>query len=201
MRNFNHIVLDLELKKNQASSANWLSKLASNINTNALVANVNTAKKLTLDIYKLTSNFEDMNATNIKDASTASATASLSLKGANTHNFSTNEIVNVNFLRKERLYTKLKYSRSPAYDIVSGGAAALLAGFIGFLISEKFGFELVDSGDFYYLFIYIVFASFSIRPLLTTMNYQSSIAQIFSLKEVIKFFTLLALMLLKKIKM
>lgn len=55
--------------------------------------------------------------------------------------------INVNFLRKERLYTKLKYSRSPAYDIVSGGAAALLAGFIGFLISEKYGFELVDSGD------------------------------------------------------
>jgi len=64
------------------------------------------------------------------------------------------QLVNINFLRKERLYTKLKYSRSPAYDIVSGGAAALLAGFIGFLISEKYGFELVDSGDFYYLFMY-----------------------------------------------
>ena len=47
--------------------------------------------------------------------------------------------ININFLRKERLYTKLKYSRSPAYDIVSGGAAALLAGFLGFLVSEKFG--------------------------------------------------------------
>jgi hypothetical protein len=66
-------------------------------------------------------------------------------------------VININFLRHERLYTKLKYSRSPAFDIVSGGAAALLAGFLGFLISEKFGFELVDSGDFYYLFMYIVF--------------------------------------------
>ena len=75
-------------------------------------------------------------------------------------------MVNINFLRKERLYTKLKYSRSPAFDIVSGGAAALLAAFIGFLISEKFGYELVDSGDFYFLFMYIVFLSFSIRPLL-----------------------------------
>jgi hypothetical protein len=28
---------------------------------------------------------------------------------------------NFNFLRKERLYTKLKYSRCPQYDIVSGG--------------------------------------------------------------------------------
>jgi hypothetical protein len=142
-----------------------------------------------------------MNTLNIKDSTRPSVIPSLSFKESNTHNFSINEIVNINFLRKERLYTKLKYSRSPAYDIVSGGAAALLAGFIGFLISEKFGFELVDSGDFYYLFIYIVFASFSIRPLLTTMNYQSSVSQIFSLREVIKFFTLLSLMLLKKIKM
>jgi hypothetical protein len=78
--------------------------------------------------------------------------------------------VNINFLRKERLYTKLKYSRSPAFDIVSGGAAALLAGFIGFLISEKFGYELVDSGDFYYLFMYIVLLVFSIRPLLTVSD-------------------------------
>ena len=47
-------------------------------------------------------------------------------------------LTNINFLRRERLYTKLKYSRSPAYDIVSGGAAALLAGFLGFLVSEKY---------------------------------------------------------------
>ena len=76
------------------------------------------------------------------------------------------ELININFIRKERLYTKLKYSRSPAYDSVSGGAAALLAGFIGFLVSEKFGYELGDSGDFYFLFMYLVFLSFSIKPLL-----------------------------------
>jgi len=85
-----------------------------------------------------------------------------------------NHILNVNFLRKERLYTKLKYSRSPAYDIVSGGSAALLAAFLGFLISEKYGFELVDSGDFYYLFMYIVFLSFSIRPIVYTINASES---------------------------
>merc|ERR1712078_898438 len=89
--------------------------------------------------------------------------------------FSTNDIININFLRKERLYTKLKYSRSPAYYIVSGGAAAILAGFIGFLISEKFGFELVDSGDFYYLFMYLVFFAFSIRPLLTSVHYSENL--------------------------
>lgn len=76
----------------------------------------------------------------------------------------------INFLKREKIYTKLKYSRSPAYDIVSGGVAALFAGFIGFLISEKFGIELVDSGDFYTFFMYGVFLTFSTRPLLKLMN-------------------------------
>ena len=71
----------------------------------------------------------------------------------------------INFIRKEKLYTKLKYSRCPQYDIVSGGFAAILAGFIGFLISEKFGIELVDSGDFYIAFMYGVIIIFSTRPL------------------------------------
>jgi hypothetical protein len=64
------------------------------------------------------------------------------------------------------MYTKLKYSRCPQYDIVSGGFAAILAGFVGFLISEKFGIELVDSGDFYNAFMYGVFGAFSLRPLI-----------------------------------
>ena len=68
-------------------------------------------------------------------------------------------------MRKEKLYTKLKYSRCPQYDIVSGGFAAILAGFVGFLISEKFGIELVDSGDFYNAFMYGVFGAFALRPL------------------------------------
>jgi hypothetical protein len=124
------------------------------------------------------------------------------LKSSSTtfSHFAINEVVNINFLRKERLYTKLKYSRSPAYDIVSGGAAAILAGFIGFLISEKFGFELVDSGDFYYLFIYVVFASFSVRPLLTTISSKSSFYTVFSLKPIISFFTTLITHYLKRLK-
>jgi hypothetical protein len=55
---------------------------------------------------------------------------------------------NLIFFRKEKIYTKLKYSRVPQYDAVSGGAAALLSGFLGYLITEKFGLELTDSGDF-----------------------------------------------------
>jgi hypothetical protein len=82
----------------------------------------------------------------------------------------------INFIKREKIYTKLKYSRSPAYDIVSGGVAALFAGFIGFLISEKFGIELVDSGDFYTGFMYAVLVSYSIR----------SILRLFSTEEVIK---------------
>lgn len=74
------------------------------------------------------------------------------------------------FLKKEKLYTKLKYSRSPQYDIVSGGVAAIFSAFIGFLVSEKFGIELVDSGDFYVLFMYIVFSVFSIRPLIRIVS-------------------------------
>ena len=72
-------------------------------------------------------------------------------------------LFDINFIRKDFLYTKLKYSRSPQHDIVSGGVAALFAGFIGFLISEKFGIELVDSADFYTGFMYVVFLSFAIK--------------------------------------
>ena len=74
------------------------------------------------------------------------------------------------FIKRESLYTKLKYSRSPAYDIVSGGAAAFLAAFIGFLVSEKFGIELVDSGDFYIAFMFGVFLGLSLKPLMRILS-------------------------------
>lgn len=96
--------------------------------------------------------------------------------------------VNVIFLRKEPIYTKLKYSRTAAYDIVGGGAALFLAGLFGFLITEKFGFELVDSGDFYYLFMYGVFLTFSLRPLLVILNPDKSFFNAISLKPVIEFY-------------
>jgi hypothetical protein len=109
-------------------------------------------------------------------------------------------LVNINFLRYERLYTKLKYSRSPAFDIVSGGAAAIFAGFLGFLISEKFGFELVDSGDFYYLFMYIVFFSFMLKPLLYVINVKHSVFNSISYKNLITFYTKLTLLIIKFFK-
>lgn len=72
-------------------------------------------------------------------------------------------IWNINFIRKERVYTKLKYSRTPSYDIASAGVAALFAGFLGFLICEKFGFEMVDGGDFLFLLLYIAILSMFIK--------------------------------------
>jgi hypothetical protein len=79
----------------------------------------------------------------------------------------------VSFLKKEKIYTKLKYSRVPQYDIVSGGSAALFAGFLGFLICEKFGFELLDSGDFYILFMYLVFLFFFLKTALKLLSDKS----------------------------
>lgn len=109
-------------------------------------------------------------------------------------------LVNINFLRKERLYTKLKYSRSPAYDIVSGGTAAILAGFLGFLVSEKFGFELADSGDFYYLFMYVVLLAFSVRPLLTSTNNNLGLSSVLSLRYIFYFLIFLITQVLNKFR-
>ena len=78
--------------------------------------------------------------------------------------------------------TKLKYSRSPAYDIVSGGVAALFSAFVGFLISEKFGIELVDSGDFYTFFMYMVFLFFSMRPCIKLLSKESMLYSFLSPK-------------------
>ena len=67
--------------------------------------------------------------------------------------------IKINFIKTEQVYTKLKYSRVPTYDIISGGSACLFAGFIGFLISEKFGFEIIDSLDIFILYFYVLFIS------------------------------------------
>lgn len=100
-------------------------------------------------------------------------------------------LFDVSFLRKEKIYTKLKYSRVPQYDIVSGGAAALFAGFLGFLICEKFGFELVDSGDFYFLLMYLVFFFFFCRLFLKIIEADNVSWNIISLKWLINFIRIL----------
>lgn len=109
-------------------------------------------------------------------------------------------LFDVNFLRKDKLYTKLKYSRCPQYDIVSGGWAALFAGLVGFLISEKFGIELVDSGDFYTVFMYGVFLCFSTRPLLRILDKNSTWTTVLTLKSLVQFFMNLLTLLLRYIR-
>jgi hypothetical protein len=109
-------------------------------------------------------------------------------------------LFDINFLKKEKIYTKLKYSRVPQYDIVSGGSAALLSGFLGFLISEKFGIEMVDSGDFYYLFMYLVFFSFSFRPFLRIMFEKNQDYSAISFKVFFVFYKTLVLLLFKGFK-
>ena len=106
----------------------------------------------------------------------------------------------VNFIRKEKLYTKLKYSRCPQYDIVSGGFAAILAGFIGFLISEKFGIELVDSGDFYTAFMYGVIIVFSVRPLIRIYSKDAYTYTPISLNYLLIFSHDLGVLLIQEIK-
>lgn len=183
MRIPNHLILDFELNSSRTKESIWYSSSSVSNNLN------NNLSKNSLSFIKENSssnNFED----NIKTYYQGSS--------ANSYYAPLMNNANVNFLRKERLYTKLKYSRSPAYDIVSGGMAALLAGFVGFLISEKFGFELVDSGDFYFLFMYIVFLCFSIRPLLVTFNSKTTFIEAISVKPIIKFYLNLFFFLIKK---
>lgn len=118
-------------------------------------------------------------------------------------NFKTNilwTLFDINFLKKERMYTKLKYSRVPQYDIVSGGSALLLGGFLGFLICEKFGFELIDSGDFYFLFIYVVFLCFSCRLFFKITTIETTAWNAFSLKWLIYFCQIVFTLIIKFFK-
>jgi len=103
----------------------------------------------------------------------------------------TYSLININFLIKERVYTKLKYSRTPSFDIISGGFALLLAGFFGFLISEKFGYELGDSGDFYFVFMYLVLVALILRPLLIVSDFTKGYFNIFSVWRVVVFFKII----------
>lgn len=106
----------------------------------------------------------------VLQSSLREATITAKSKSSFTSQHFPHYLFNINFLRKERLYTKLKYSRCPQYDIVGGGWAALFAGLLGFLISEKFGIELVDSGDFYNALMYAIFGAFALRPLIKIID-------------------------------
>ena len=117
-----------------------------------------------------------------------------------THNSVSNnllwDVFTIHFVRKEFIYTKLKYSRCPEQDIVSGGVAAIFSGFLGFLICEKFGLELLDSGDFYTFFMYTVFLVFSVKPLLRVISSYSNLWHCISLKLLYTFLRDLLILLI-----
>jgi len=183
MRKTNHIILDF-YKSNKSEVSNyWVFNFIEN---NKSVIVFNKQKNLKLDSTK---KYEIEFINQYKTFYKTFSTVLSSTKNEDYFKINLlNNVVNVNFLRKEILYTKLKYSRSPAFDSVSGGAAALLAGLIGFLTSEKFGMELVDSGDFYYLFMYLVFLSFSMYPLLFSSQANKSLMEILGPGIIISFY-------------
>lgn len=74
------------------------------------------------------------------------------------------------FLKNEVFYTKLKYSRVPQFDTSSGATASFISGFYGFLVCERFGFELIDSGDFLFVVLYLFVLVLLLAMLLEMLN-------------------------------
>jgi hypothetical protein len=64
----------------------------------------------------------------------------------------------------------------------------MFAGFLGFLISEKFGLELVDSGDFYYIIMYLIFVCFIIRIFLNIFTLKKPFIKFNSYKIIYNFY-------------
>lgn len=83
------------------------------------------------------------------------------------------------FIKKEVYYTKLKYSRVPQFDTSAGAAASFLSGLYGFMICEKFGFELLDSGDFLFMVLYLVWAFLVGVVYVQLFNYPTSLLKDF----------------------
>jgi len=194
----NHIINDFSFKKPNATISYWVLQYTTNYTKKPSFLDDTITTKLSNQYNHscewsnfLKNNFVSQNTKTLSNLRLTKNTPHK--KTLDTYHI--NNSININFLRSERLYTKLKYSRSPAYDIVSGGAAALFAGFLGFLISEKFGFELVDSGDFYYLFMYIVFAIFMVKPFLYISSTETSPFNSLSVKNLINFYLKLFVLL------
>lgn len=201
----NHIILDVKITSNKQTIKYWTSKYIFNkiynykneykfyfnnflnfINSYNLIIknNINKVNNSFIFLLKkknVLNNFKKLNTVKFI-------------------NFKLWNLFDINFLRKERIYTKLKYSRTPQYDIVSGGVAAIFSGFLGFLICEKFGLELLDSGDFYFLFMYCVFLSFFIRLLLKLINNNVYNWNFISLKWIYFFYKIILTLTIKNIK-
>lgn len=62
--------------------------------------------------------------------------------------------LSIYFFKHEPTFTKLKYSRVPQFDASATTVASFLSALIGYLICEKTGFELLDSGDLVFTCVY-----------------------------------------------
>lgn len=202
MRLPNHITLDFLSNKNITTRYWFVSLLELNntqpsfLTNQSIIDKIINSKTLKIKIFK-------KKQFNLALNNNASFQKLINTKKLVNSEYKLNTLVNISntvFLKKEPIYTKLKYSRTAAYDIVGGGAALFLAGLLGFLVTEKFGFELVDSGDFYYLFMYGVFLVFSLRPLLVVINPQKSLFNALSLKPLIEFYNTILLYILNFFK-
>ena len=180
----NHILLDVNKACTQQLTSNWTVLYKSTYLNNTFKKSI----KNLIDNKSIRIILVDNNTTRLSNKTNNNLTKVSSTLWS---------VFDINFLKKEKIYTKLKYSRSPAYDMVSGGVAALFAGFLGFLISEKFGIELVDSGDFYTFFMYCVFLSFSLRPFLKVLSKDHTVWHFFSYKFLIDYSLILINIFLK----
>lgn len=101
--------------------------------------------------------------------------SSLRINTPQTANFS------IYFLKKEIFYTKLKYSRVPQFDTSAGAVASFLSGMYGFMVCEKFGFELIDSGDFLFVVMYLAVLSFIVASFVSIVNTTTALFNSFML--------------------
>jgi len=198
----NHIMIDINKGNINTSTQYWALKYVNRLTSSPfLVENFYSKKKLLTSKSNTTSN-------NLFTTTPTKVNVSKLFKQPQYLNSIDKQRVssklwslfNIYFLRKERIYTKLKYSRVPQYDIVSGGLAMLLCGFLGFLICEKFGFELLDSGEFYMLFMYIVFTSFFIKLIWKITESTDKYTIFLNLKPLLNFYINLFNLLFCKLK-
>lgn len=193
-----HIILDINKPASECVTSNWLNSYRNSLLND--LYDMDTLRSIKVRKSNIKYFISKKNSTtkliNPKVRLPKTTTDNTSVRS----NSLLGSLFDINFLKREKLYTKLKYSRSPQYDIVSGGVAALFSGFLGFLISEKFGIELVDSGDFYTFFMYCVFFSFSLRPLVKILNKEDSYWGVLSYKHLFDYLTTIIIFILRTLK-
>lgn len=191
--------MDLQSTRKLVTNKLWINKyykrvLASDLNTYQYTSYSNFKKFYNSEFKSLS--FYRKNSL-LNNSGMLTLSTSLKSNGVDCSSASLGLVFDVNFLRKEHMYTKLKYSRSPQYDIVSGGVAALFAGFLGFLVGEKFGLELLDSGDFYIALMYVVLLCLFSRLIFKILDNKTILNDIISFSWLFTFYKDLIILLIR----